>query len=111
MPINYYLRNAGGGNAVITITDPSQKAIATLNGPTDAGFNTVVWDMQSREASGAGRGLRGGARGMRGMRGTPVEPGEYLVTLETAGKKLTRKAQVKKAANWPVKFTVIRDEN
>ncbi len=28
--------------------------------------------------------------------------GKYLVTLETAGKKLTRKAQVKKTTNWPV---------
>ena len=55
MPIHYYLRNAGDGNAVITITDQSQKVMATLNGPTEAGLNTMVWDMQSREAPGADR--------------------------------------------------------
>jgi hypothetical protein len=35
-------------------------------------------------------------------RGPLVEPGEYVVSLEAAGKKLTRKAHIKGRRGWAI---------
>jgi flagellar hook assembly protein FlgD len=49
--------------------------VRTIEGAANAGMNRATWDMT-------------------GGRGRTVEPGEYTVTLEVGGKKLTQKARV-----------------
>jgi photosystem II stability/assembly factor-like uncharacterized protein len=93
--INYYLKS-GGGEAKITIADVSGRAIATLQGPGGPGIHRVMWNLAPTPPPGAqpaGRGGGGGGGGGRGGFGA-VEPGSYEVTLEAAGKKITKPLQV-----------------
>jgi photosystem II stability/assembly factor-like uncharacterized protein len=80
--INYYLKSAASGDVRITITDGSGRTVRTLDGTRNAGINRVQWNL----ATGEGRG--GGFGGGRG--GAGAQPGTYTVTLDVAGKKLTK---------------------
>lgn len=97
--INYHLRAAlaDGEKAVLRITDLEGRALAVLDGPTSAGLHTVVWDMRPPQAPPAPGGGEAAPEG-RFARPRLVAPGEYLVTLEAAGMKLSRRAVVKSAA-------------
>jgi hypothetical protein len=85
--ISYYLKSAASGDVKITITDVTNHVVRTLDGTKSAGINRVWWNLAPAPPAGAPAGGFGGGRG--GF-GTTVEPGTYMVTLETAGKKITK---------------------
>jgi photosystem II stability/assembly factor-like uncharacterized protein len=93
--INYYLKDKAAGPVKITVSDPYGQVLADITGPGEAGLNTSQWNMRARQA--AGRGARGGNPG-----GGMVSPGEYVVTLEAGGKKLTKKAVIRYRQGWTV---------
>jgi hypothetical protein len=98
MVIRYYLKNQGTGNAVITITDAQGQEVARLSGRTAAGINAVVWNTRVQSA---GRG-----RGAGPAVGNPLDQwmplGEYIVTLEVGGTKLTQRARIAKTQGWSI---------
>jgi len=91
--INYYVKS-GDGDAKISIADVNGRTIATLTGPATPGIHRVMWNLAPTPPPGqpqAGRGgFGGGGRGGFGA----VEPGTYLVTLDAAGKKITKPLEV-----------------
>ncbi|HWK08462.1 MAG TPA: hypothetical protein VNR64_00325, partial [Vicinamibacterales bacterium] len=88
--INYYLKAAATGDVKITITDGS-RVVRTLEGTKRAGINRVWWNLTEPPQPGQQAG-RGGGRG--GL--AQVNPGVYQVTLEAAGKKITKPLEVLK---------------
>jgi photosystem II stability/assembly factor-like uncharacterized protein len=87
--INYYLKAAAAGDVKISIADVTGRVVRTLDGPKQAGINRVVWNLAPAPAP----GQQGPFFGRGGFTPT-VEPGTYVVTLETAGKKITKPLQV-----------------
>jgi photosystem II stability/assembly factor-like uncharacterized protein len=83
--IGYYLKSAPPGEVKITITDGAGRVIRTLDGTKREGLNRVIWNLTLTppQAGGAGLGGRGGGA-------ATVATGTYTVTLEVAGKKLTK---------------------
>lgn len=95
--INYYLKNKVNERIDITITDPYGQEIAKLEGKTNAGINTVVWDMRRRierqeEAA--------PIRRSRDVLAQWVPPGEYIIILEMRDKKLMQKARITRTTGW-----------
>jgi hypothetical protein len=100
MVIRYYLKMARTEPATVVVTDASGTEVARLEGTTTAGLNTVVWNML--RSGGAGQGRGGGGRG-RGPGYSPdlwVPLGDYTVTLEIGGQKLTQQARITKTQGW-----------
>ena len=96
--INYYLKSASSDPVRITIADWQGKPVAELQGTNRAGLNRVIWNMQATPSGGAagGRGGRGGAPGGFGGGGGALQPpGNYTVTLEAAGEKQAKPAQIR----------------
>ncbi|MFZ2052637.1 MAG: hypothetical protein WAU81_00440 [Candidatus Aminicenantales bacterium] len=95
--IRYYLKNPLNIPVTITIADPYENVLAVRDGKAAAGINTVVWDMRPRITGedGAARLSR-----MRDVLARWVPPGEYVVTLEVGGKKLTRRARIIHTQGW-----------
>ena len=87
MVIHYYQRDAAGGAVTLRITNAAGAEVRTFQQPARAGLNRVVWDLRA-----GGSGGRGGGRGGGG---STVEPGDYVVTLEVAGQRMTQRAVVK----------------
>jgi photosystem II stability/assembly factor-like uncharacterized protein len=99
--INYYLKDRVKEKVDITVTDLSGKELAKLEGKTDAGMNSVLWDMQrqlTKEEAAIARQRRRDGDAMERM----VAPGEYLVVLEVGNRRLTQKARITKRVGWPV---------
>jgi photosystem II stability/assembly factor-like uncharacterized protein len=102
MAIRYYLKQPASASPSIVITNSAGQEVARLEGQNKAGFNTVMWSTRNQ---GAGRGGRagGGGGGGRGG-GTALEQlaplGEYTVTLDAGGRKLTQKAHITKTIGW-----------
>jgi photosystem II stability/assembly factor-like uncharacterized protein len=69
--ITYYLRDAGSGQAEVTIADASGKAIRTLKGPVASGANRVVWDLRYAPPVDSANAPAAGGRGGGGGRGGP----------------------------------------
>jgi hypothetical protein len=88
--VYYYLKNDVKENVRIIITDPYGKELSSLTGSKKAGISSVVWNMQRRLTKEERE--RGGFR-MRSR--ALVSPGEYVVTLQIGGKKLTREALIR----------------
>lgn len=101
--IHYYLKSKAGENAKVTITDPSGQELATLEGKTNAGLNSVSWDMRRQAAR---QGQRPAEPVRMRQAGPPYEqwvpPGEYVATLEIGGKKLTQKIRITKTIGWSI---------
>jgi len=98
--INYYLKSAAAGKAVITIADPFGREWAKIEGPTDAGIHPVLWDMRrrmTREEQAAARMQRSGDPFARW-----APPGDYIVTLEIGGRTYTGKARITKRTGWSI---------
>ncbi|OGD29353.1 MAG: hypothetical protein A2V57_02205 [Candidatus Aminicenantes bacterium RBG_19FT_COMBO_65_30] len=96
MVINYYLKSAlkDKDKAVIRIADPYGEEMAAIEGKGTAGLQSVVWDMRrppAKKAAGGGEPAQAG----RFARPRLVPPGEYVVPLEAAGRKLVRRALVR----------------
>jgi hypothetical protein len=102
MPIRYYLKTARTDGAMVVISDIHGKEVARLKGESAAGINTVYWNMLAPPAPGATG--RGGGRG----RGPGYSPelwaplGDYVVTLDVGGQKLTQGARIVKTQGWTV---------
>ena len=82
-----YLLKADGATADVTVTDAGGKVVRQVTGPAKAGFNRVLVPLSG--SGGRGRGGRGAA---------PVAPltvGDYTVTLDVEGQKLTKTATVR----------------
>lgn len=92
LAINYYLKADASGTARITVTDLEGKALRQLEGPANAGLNRALVSLAGSNGRGRGQGFRGRGAG-------PVTPalevGEYVVTVEVAGEKLTKHARVR----------------
>ena len=96
--IRYYLKEKAADKAKVTITDLSGKVIREIEGKGGAGFNTVLWDMRPAREKGSGAGEEEWEWGRRPL----VEPGEYMITLEASGRKLTQKAIIRKRLGWSI---------
>ena len=94
--INYYLKAAvkEKDKVIVRVTDPYGEEMAVIEGKGTAGLQSVVWPMRrppaKKEASGGEA-----QRAERFGRPRLVPPGEYVVTLEAAGRKLVRRAAVR----------------
>ncbi len=101
--IHYYLKNKAEAKAKITVTDPFGQELAVLEGKAEAGLNSVSWDMRRRVAQ---PGQQQAPAVRVRQTGPPYEqwvpPGEYVVNLELAGKKLTQKILITKTVGWTV---------
>jgi photosystem II stability/assembly factor-like uncharacterized protein len=119
--IHYYLKSAPAGDVKVRVYDGT-RVIAEIDGPKNAGVNTVRWNLQARrtpvpgeaQAGGGGRGGRGGGGGGFGGRGgggggagasmpvfpagdgvlSTVTPGHYRVVLSVGGRDYTKPAVV-----------------
>jgi hypothetical protein len=96
--IRYYLKEKAKDKVKVTITDLSGKVLRELEGKGEAGFNTVLWDMRPNREKDKGAVEEDG----EWPRNALVEPGEYLVVLEAAGRKLTEKAIIRSRQGWSV---------
>ena len=93
---NYYLK-ASAKNLSLAVKDSSGATVRefsgdAVKGKTDAGVNTVLWDLRveplpaprvQQQGSGGGGGFGGG-----GLNGPFVMPGQYQVTLKVDGKEV-----------------------
>jgi len=78
--IDYYLGEAAGGDAVITISDlVTGETFRTLEGPGDRGLHRVQWDLRGEQPPRPEGG--GGGGGFGGNRAPTATPGVYRVTL------------------------------
>ncbi len=90
--INYSLREKTEGPVKITIGDSTGTVLAEISGKGEAGMNTVSWAMRlRRQGPPGGEGFGGGGL---------VDPGEYTVKLEAAGRTLTGKAVIRHRQGW-----------
>src|SRR5205807_675236 len=95
------LKSARTDGATIVITNARGAEVGRLRGETAAGINTVVWNMLAPRPATAGRG--GGGRGGPGYAPDVWVPlGDYTVTLETGGQKLTEPASIVRTQGWSV---------
>ncbi len=89
--INYLLKVALKDEVTIRIADITGEEKAALKGGNGAGLHSIVWDMRMpRPASSNAQ-----AGPARFARGRLAPPGEYVVTLEAGGKKLTTKTRIR----------------
>jgi hypothetical protein len=96
--IRYYLKEKAKDKVKVTVTDLAGKALREIEGKGEAGFNTVLWDMRPQRE----KGSAAGEEFWEWRRAPLVEPGEYVVILETGGRKLTQKAVVRKRLGWSI---------
>jgi hypothetical protein len=94
--IRYFLKAKAADKVKVIITDPYGKIIRELEGKGEAGLNTVIWDMRPKR-----EGERPAGFDFAGWR-RRVDPGEYVVMLEVAGKKLTQKALIRGPQGWSI---------
>ncbi|HDT14356.1 MAG TPA: hypothetical protein ENO03_08395 [Candidatus Aminicenantes bacterium] len=95
--VNYHLKTKAERPVKVTIADAAGAVLAELTGKGEAGLNTVLWGMRVQRP-GAKPGRPAGFGGGRSL----VEPGEYIVTLEAAGKKLEKRAVIRYRQGWAV---------
>ena len=89
--INYYLKADQPTGAKVTITDKDGRVMRQLDGPGKAGMNRVLWSL----AGGGGRGAGGGGGRAGGAPAIVPTVGDYTVTIEVGGEKLTKPARVR----------------
>ena len=88
--INYLLREKAAAPAKITVTDAAGKTLATLDGPSEAGFNRALWDMRPTPPSSPGQ--------RRFSTAPPLPPGDYRITIAVAGQTLTKTGTIRPRA-------------
>jgi photosystem II stability/assembly factor-like uncharacterized protein len=71
----YYVKDKSPAKAALTIADLSGTVVRKIEGPAEAGLNRAVWNLDV---------------GNRRF----AEPGDYIVTIEAAGKRATQRARV-----------------
>ena len=85
--VNYHLRSDATGPARVTVTDTMGRVVRQLDGPARRGLNRAIINL----GGGGGRGGPGGAAGG----GAALATGEYAVSVDVAGEKLTKTARVR----------------
>jgi len=80
--LTYYVKTPGKARAAISIRD-SGMVVRQLEGPMDAGFNRVIWDLRS-----------GAPAALTSQRGPFVVPGTYTVVVRAAGRESTATVKV-----------------
>ncbi|MFI5177282.1 MAG: WD40/YVTN/BNR-like repeat-containing protein [Vicinamibacterales bacterium] len=97
LTINYYLKNADAAGAKVSIADTLGKPVAQLTGPGRAGLNRVDWNMTQTAGltPPAGPPGRGGGGGRGGQFGTPAPVGDYIVTVDVGGEKVTKVGRIR----------------
>src|SRR5262249_14473220 len=96
VPIQYYLKNPRSDAANVVITNSNGAEVGRLKGESAAGINTVVWNMLAQGRPGGGRGRGGPGYSPE----TWVPLGDYVVTLEVGGQKLTQPVKITKTQGW-----------
>ncbi len=94
--VNYWLKAKAAGSVKVSVADASGAVLAELTGKGEAGLNTVSWGMRAQRPAAGGQRPEGWGGGRL------VEPGVYTVTLEAAGKKITKKAVIRYRQGWTV---------
>ena len=93
--ISYYLKAAAGEDVKITIADAAGKVIRNLDGTKKGRHQSCpLGSCPNPPAADAGRGARGGGGGGGGGAPAAVDPGTYIVTLNAAGKSITKPINV-----------------
>ena len=87
LTIDYYLRADAPGEARITVADPWGSEVRQITGPAKRGLNRAL--VMLGGSGGRGRGGRGGPVV------APMATGDYVVTVDVAGEKLTKRARVR----------------
>jgi photosystem II stability/assembly factor-like uncharacterized protein len=82
--VNYYLKDGAAAEAKITLADGSGKVLRQATGAAKPGLNHALLIL------GGSRGGRGGAPPV-----APLMVGDYMVTVEVAGEKLSKPARVR----------------
>jgi len=89
--ISYYLKEEAKKDVTIAIQDSQGQEIRELKGPKKAGINRLAWDLRYGPPEAPGEEMAG--RRFR-ARGPFVLPGEYKVTLKTAGQEIAKIVKV-----------------
>jgi photosystem II stability/assembly factor-like uncharacterized protein len=92
--VHYFLKAAVKDKVVVRIADLYGEEMAAIDGKGEAGLQSVVWPMRRPPAKKDATGP-GAAQPERYGRARLVPPGEYVVTLEAAGRKLVRRVLVR----------------
>jgi len=88
--LNYYLKADAAAEATITVADLSGKTIRQVKGPAKSGLNRALVNL-----AGSFGGRAGGRGRGEGPAEAPLGIGDYVVTVEVAGEKLTKRARVR----------------
>jgi photosystem II stability/assembly factor-like uncharacterized protein len=94
--IPYYIKTALKDKVKVTVSTPSGEELAKLEGKSEAGYQTVEWDITRQPKPGEE------PTGFGEWRALLCDPGEYVVTVEAGGQKFTRKAVVKDRTGWSI---------
>jgi photosystem II stability/assembly factor-like uncharacterized protein len=89
--INYYVKSALTDKVTVRITDPYGEEFGVIAGDGGAGLHSLVWDMRRPPAAAQGRQTGQSRFG----RGRLAPPGDYVVVLEAAGKRLTKRTEIR----------------
>jgi hypothetical protein len=91
----YYLKEQPKEKVTITVTDARGKTLRTLEGTTKAGINRMALELGGFNRQ---QPPEGDFRPRPPGESREIPPGEYEVTLQVGGRKLTQKARVLPAA-------------
>jgi photosystem II stability/assembly factor-like uncharacterized protein len=94
LTVNYFLKKKTDGPVKVRIADPYGEEIVVLEGKTEAGLNSVFWDMRRRPAAAQGQASPV-PPAMSRVGGRMVPPGDYVVTLLVGDKTLTKRARIR----------------
>jgi hypothetical protein len=101
MVIRYYVKTAAAG-ATVAITNAAGQEVARVQGRAVAGINAVVWNMRSASAAGGRGATASQGRGSVNPLDQWAPLGDYTITVEVAGQKLTQTAQIAKTQGWSI---------
>jgi len=91
---NYYLKEPTDGPVKVTISYLNGEILAQLDGQNRAGISKAFWNM---------RGQIGSEQAQRQRRSRSlVDPGDYIVSIEVNGKKLSQKFSITERKGWPI---------
>lgn len=88
----FYLRETPKEPAALVVSDAAGKELRRIKIDAKAGLNQVLWDMREGSMNNAAPADR--AAQPRGAPTRVAPPGDYLMTLEVGGAKLTQKARI-----------------
>lgn len=94
IPLRYWLAEKLADPVKLTITGRCGEILQQLDGPAEAGFHTVWWDMREKPPAAGSRPA--------GRAGRLVEPGEYGIILEIGKERLDTRFVISKRTGWSI---------